>query len=225
MARSVRDRTGEKYGRLTPSRYFFRENDKGKNIVFWYCDCDCGTKDKIVRGTDLGNINSCGCLSVESNRVKAENNKTHGLSGTRFYKIWRATIDRCTNENIDSFKTYGARGIKVSEDWLKFENFRDDMYESYVEQVKEHGESNTSIERIDVDKGYSKENCRWEIWYNQSRNRTTNREFEANNPSFGTFRGKVIVDFAMKHNLDPSLITKCLKGTRKATKGWTFKYL
>lgn len=225
MARSVKDRTAEKYGRLQPREYFFKENEKGKNIVFWKCDCDCGNKDIIVRGTDLGNgTNSCGCKRVDINRNIAKNNITHGMSSTKFYKLWRSMIDRCTNERHECYSAYGGRGIEVCDEWLIFQNFYDDMYKGYLEHIESHGKKDTSIDRVDVNKGYSKSNCKWETWHNQYRNRRGNKYFVAKNPKYGSEICKVRADFAVKYNLDASCISKCLKKERESHKGWTFRY-
>mgnify|MGYP001605568036 FL=1 len=74
---------------------------------------------------------------------------------------------RCNNPKNHKYPIYGARGIKCL--WNKFEDFRDDMYESYLEHVKEFGK-NTSIDRIDVNGHYCKENCRWATAKEQSIN-------------------------------------------------------
>ena len=113
--------------------------------ALWGCQCDCG-KIVNIRTSSLknGKIKSCGCLKNEGN------NKSHGLSKTRFFSIWSHMKNRCLNERNNRYQYYGGRGITVCDRWLKFENFRDDMYESYLEHCNEYGEKNTSIDRIDV---------------------------------------------------------------------------
>ncbi len=95
----------------------------------------------------------------------------------RFYHIWSSMIGRCNNKNHQSYKHYGARGIKVSKDWLKYENFESDMYEDYVYRWEKYGfdRKMTSLDRIDNDKGYSKENCRWATQSEQCRNKRPSR--------------------------------------------------
>jgi hypothetical protein len=78
---------------------------------------------------------------------------------------------RCTNPKDKYYGIYGGRGIKVCDMWSDFENFRNEMYESYLSHVERFGESNTSIDRICSDGDYSLENCRWATSLEQVRNR------------------------------------------------------
>lgn len=94
--------------------------------------------------------------------------KLHGMSETRDYKNWRGIIDRCCNSNYHAFKYYGGRGITVCDEWKNsFLAFYRDMG---TRPSKEH-----SIDRIDNNKGYSKENCRWATKTEQSRNTRINK--------------------------------------------------
>lgn len=79
----------------------------------------------------------------------------------RLKSIWSGMHNRCFNPAKENFKYYGAKGIRVSDEWLDFKTFLEDMYHSYVEHVEEFGEKNTSLDRNDNEKGYSKENCSW----------------------------------------------------------------
>lgn len=90
----------------------------------------------------------------------------HGMVKTRFWNIWRGMKDRCMNKNSHAFKDYGERGIRVVLKWVDFLGFYEDMYSSYFE--------NATIERIDVNKGYYKENCRWVTQSEQSSNTRKN---------------------------------------------------
>jgi hypothetical protein len=87
---------------------------------------------------------------------------THGMSRTRTYFIWKQMVARCSNPKLKDYPSYGGRGIAVSEEWRSFENFYRDMGER---------PPGLSIDRIDNDKGYCKENCKWATRSEQRRNR------------------------------------------------------
>lgn len=80
----------------------------------------------------------------------------------REYASWKMMKNRCDNENYKQFKDYGGRGINYSPSWSSFVNFFNDM------GVRPE---NTSLDRRDNDKGYSKENCKWATRSQQSLNK------------------------------------------------------
>jgi hypothetical protein len=109
---------------------------------------------------------------------KEASNYKHGMNGTSFYSRWRAINQRCTNSRHKQYKDYGGRGI-INE-WRTFEEFKRDMYDSFLEHLAVHGERQTRIERIDNDGNYNKQNCKWSTCKEQMRNRRNNHMITAN---------------------------------------------
>ncbi len=105
---------------------------------------------------------------------KAENHHQykHGKYGTSLYKKWSSMKNRCLNPNHKSYKNYGGRGIKVCDKWLKFEEFYEDMHTTFKEGL--------SIERIDYNGNYCKENCAWITMAEQAKNKRNNHAYELN---------------------------------------------
>lgn len=132
----------------------------------WLCRCDCG-KRIVCWGTRLrnGNHKHCGCKTF-GNLSKAR--KTHGLSYSPVYRVWKGMLSRCYYAKSDSYADYGGRGITVCREWRNHP-------EKFVAWSESHGyRKGLSIDRIDNDGNYSPSNCRWitKIW--QGRNQRSN---------------------------------------------------
>ena len=157
---------GQRVGRLVVVSL----HQKGtKNVgPKFLCKCDCGN-EKVIPSTSLhsGDAKSCGCLNMETLLARSI---THGMSKTPIYRTWFGIKSRCTNVKNDDYEYYGGRGITICDRWLKsFENFFADMGER---------PEGTEIDRIDNNKGYSPENCRWVTHKQNCRNFRQNRIIE-----------------------------------------------
>jgi hypothetical protein len=128
--------------------------------VVWQCICKCG-KEVRAQSQSLvgGGTKSCGCYKSEM--TKARNSK-HGLTTTKTYMSWQAMKQRCYYKGHKDYASYGGRGIRICDAWLEdYMNFFNDMGEI---------PDGCTLDRIDPDKDYSKENCRWLEKGNQSKN-------------------------------------------------------
>jgi hypothetical protein len=94
------------------------------------------------------------------------------LYENKFVTSWDDMRCRCNNKKFKQYKNYGGRGIKVSDRWNIFAYFFIDMWSSYLIHLKENGVTDTTLDRIDSNKGYSKENCKWSTRKEQQYNRT-----------------------------------------------------
>ena len=121
-----------------------------------YCNKEFeGSVDSVKRGQ----TKSCGCLKGDA----------HGLSSHKFYNTWKHMVQRCTNPKNKNYKNYGGRGITVCEEWLNIRNFVD-----WCDLTHPNQEGYT-LDRINNDKGYSPENCRWVDKSTQAINRRMRR--------------------------------------------------
>lgn len=165
------DITGKKFGRLIAIRDIGSSNDKGR---VWEFQCDCG-KVKTARSSDVrnGKIRSCGCLHRD---MLVEEKTTHNMHGTRIYRIWRNIKTRCLNPNASHYSRYGGQGISICDEWR-------DSFESFRDWALSHGYSDElSVDRIDNDKGYCPDNCRWATLEQQAVNRRTPKTNKSGHP-------------------------------------------
>lgn len=163
-----RDLTDQKFGRLT---VLYRLHNYHKKRSWWLCACDCGNLKETSYDSLMNNCKSCGCLRKESTSKRF---KTHGLSNTRLFYIWNCMKERCYNRLYPKYKDYGARSVKICDEWLN------DFMSFYNWAMNSGYQENLTIDRIDVNGDYEPSNCRWRTNKEQQRNRRNNRYITIN---------------------------------------------
>lgn len=200
----IKNIQGQKFGRLTVVSLYGKDKN-GKAL--WKCKCDCG-KEHITSASSLqnGNTKSCGCLK---NEVISKLNRKDGRTKERLYKIWLGMFSRCYNKNLDKYKIYGMRGIKVCDEWRDYKNFRSwALSNGYIENSTQ---KECSIDRIDVNGNYCPENCRWATAKEQSNNTRFNVFWEFNG------KKKTVAQWADELNVNAESLY------RRKYRGWTIE--
>lgn len=170
MNQRVSSMIGQTYGRLTAIRYAGYGSHK-HHVEF---RCSCGnTKVLDIYGAASGRVRSCGCMRDE--QAGKNSRRTHGMSKSRAYRMWRDMHTRCYNKKFKFYKYYGGRGIGISDSWRGAGGF-----ERFIADMGHPPSQGMSVERKDNDKWYSKENCVWLHRSLQSKNRLYNWQVIAN---------------------------------------------
>lgn len=187
------DLTNQKFGKLVVLEKDQIKTKSGN--AKWICQCECGNEVSVI-GSHLrsGHTSSCGC-----NRIS---NIAQGHAKERIYRTWKKMHIRCSDPNSDRYKWYGGKGIEVCNQWSSFIEFRSWAYASGYDDT-------LTIDRINSEKNYSPDNCRWVDMKVQANNRTSNK--------IVYFEGKeyTVTELAEEKGMLPSTIFNRLK------LGWT----
>lgn len=207
---------GQKFGRLTVLDDYIKVNKK----THWLCRCYCGNQKYVGRDALLyGSTKSCGCIT-----------QTHKLSDTRLYSIWANMKYRCDTPTCHAYKDYGGRGIKVCYEW------HDDFQAFYDWSMANGYAKGLTIDRIDVDKGYQPDNCRWitKAENTAAANKLNVRRKADKGMYYGIapdgehFEFSNAAQFARDHNLSGSVVRAMAnkeKYRNSTYKGWIFGFV
>lgn len=192
------DLRGKRFTRLVAVE---RAENAPNGCAVWKCQCDCGNVTFVRRGNlTSGAVKSCGCLTKENAY------HTHRMSKTRLYQEWAGIKARCVYKSARSCKNYGARGIKMCDEWSgSFEKFRDwALQNGYRDDL--------TIERLDCNGDYCPENCSWIPQSEQSNNtrRCVMITYNGKTQNLSDWCKELGLDYKRTHN-------------RIAKMGWTFE--
>lgn len=204
-----KDITGQKFGKLKVVSFAYTKKGNGRNYhSFYNCVCECGNAC-VVEGAKLrnGHTQSCGCYRHER---QVEANTKHKGRYTKLYVVWCNMKGRCYNPKYQRFNTYGARGITVCEEWKNdFGTFQKWAEKNGYNPESKRGEC--TLDRIDNNKGYSPDNCRWVTNQIQANNKSTN--------IFITYKGKTktLAEWSKEIGIKPDTIKNRIKN------GWSIE--
>lgn len=169
----LKDISGQHFGNLTvikrDTSYISNKHTK------WICQCNCGNTKSIFRNALInGSTKSCGCQQFKG---KPGINQTHGMSKTRIYHEWLSMRRRCAKNSPDAY-LYFNRGITVCNEWQN--NFM-----LFYQWSMENGyNDDLSIDRIDNNRGYCPDNCRWISMSDQQSNKRNNVKVQYNGKEY-----------------------------------------
>jgi hypothetical protein len=179
------DLTGRKFGRWTVLGRGPDRPRKHSHRVQWICRCECGAEG-LVSSSNLvqGISRSCGCLHIDTIT-------THDMTGSPEHQAWTALKSRCYTRSNIGYPFYGGRGIKVCARWLH-------SFESFLSDMGPRPGPEYSVDRIDPNRDYSPENCRWATRAQQDSNRRSSRLITFNS------RTQTVADWARETGLSKS---------------------
>ena len=183
------DVIGKRFGRLVVLSY----SHSVGYCKYYLCQCDCGNQPVVAKPNLLsGRQVSCGCKRRES--IGELNRLPNGY--LRLGKIYRSMKKRCYDPKSNRYKRYGARGIRICDEWLSDIN-------AFREWAVANGyNDNLSIDRIDNDGDYCPENCRWVTISEQSNNtsRTVMIEFNGKRQTLAQWSRELNIPTSTLHN-------------------------
>lgn len=189
---NVKDLSGQRFGRLVVQRLLGKD---ANGAAVWECRCDCGNFCPVRASCLKNGQQSCGCLRDERARK-------HGMSASPEYRCWDAMIDRCHRPTCQAYRLYGERGIQVCSEWRE-------SFEQFYQDMGSRPGKGYSLERIDNNSHYCRENCRWATTTEQANNRRTSRRL--------TFEGQTLTikEWATKKGIKEVTLRRRLRC------GWT----
>lgn len=161
-------------------------------------ECSCGRRVVLfIQAVAKGQSECRICQSKTAGSQRAVHGfAVRGEKPCPEYSVWQQMRARCQNPNHKRWAFYGGRGISVCPTWNDFSVFLSDMGSR---------PDNTSLDRIDNNGPYSKDNCRWVSQHAQMRNTRVNNMLTLNDETL------CVTDWAARIGVSPTTITQRLK--------------
>ena len=204
----------DKYGAKKYTIKFFNTNGENHSVS------KSNIKSLNIKDLYYPSVANVACFG-NPNKSKLDQEKYDLL-----LRSWNQMIHRCYDKNHESYKNYGERGIYVSNRWLVFEYFLEDIDKVPNWEYKLKNWKQYSLDKdLSEQKKYSLESCIWLNRKYQSSIQRNSRPFKATDSKNEVFYSENINEFARDHNLNYSSIHDCLENKRKNYKGWIFEDL
>lgn len=173
----------------------------------------------VVKCIKCGRVYEIGCQKFFKRASQTHEHLCEKPVGTaRFRDVWHHMSARCRVQTNKDYPNYGGRGICIK--WNDVKEFYNDMFESYKKLSEEIGEENVSIERIDVNGDYCKENCKWIHRCDQESNKQNTIYFVATDPQGRKYYGRNLSKFCDEHDLNVRHMTQVMRKFRTHHKNW-----
>ena len=143
------------------------------------------------------------------------------------YKLWHNMMSRCYNKKHFAYKNYGAKGVKVCDNWLTYSGFINDidLIEGWSEELFINGALSLDKDKNGNSKIYSLRNCSFiSKEENNKYKPNQQRTMIAISPLGEIYEFTNQSEFARNHGLTQTSIADCLRGKCKTHKKWKFKY-
>ena len=200
------DKIGQQFEDIIIDKYVGKTGTSNPNPLY-ECHCViCGRK-KVMQFSNIYTHKG----TTHHNCSKAILNEPHIKA---FRSKWCDMRERTTNPKNDHYAAYGGRGI-TSEDYKNFIDFYDDMYKSFIEHVNEYGVKDTSLERIDVNKSYTKDNIKWITMKEQHDNKQKTVYFKVTQPNGEYTIERNLHKYEIEHGFSNNFIRNKLYGIVK----------